>query len=139
MPKITLGILGGGQLGSMLSIAANRLKIKTVIYCDDLDLESHEKLRTCKDSNWNLASIGKLSYEKVESMIKSRFIKLSSDHYDQAKENFSDLHIKLVENGFATYIKADDEYIMNEADHLLMLQSLVLIDAQKKQFLDTLD
>ena len=37
MPKITLGILWGGQLGSMLSIAAKRLKIKTVIYCDDQD------------------------------------------------------------------------------------------------------
>jgi len=35
MSKITLGILGGGQLGSMLSIAANKLKIKTVIYCND--------------------------------------------------------------------------------------------------------
>ncbi|WP_273275030.1 hypothetical protein [Maribacter polysiphoniae] len=132
--------LSKGNLSSLNDDDDTKKKLAlAVIYCDDLDLESHEKLRTCKDSNWNLASIGKLSYEKVESMIKSRFIKLSSDHYDQAKENFSDLHIKLVENGFATYIKADDEYIMNEADHLLMLQSLVLIDAQKKQFLDTLD
>ena len=35
MSSITLGILGGGQLGSMLSIAAKKLNIKTVIYCDD--------------------------------------------------------------------------------------------------------
>jgi len=35
MPEITLGILGGGQLGSMLSIAAKKLDIKTVIYSDD--------------------------------------------------------------------------------------------------------
>ena len=35
MSKITLGILGGGQLGSMLSTAAKKLNIKTVIYCDD--------------------------------------------------------------------------------------------------------
>ena len=33
----TLGIIGGGQLGSMLAIAANKLKIKTVIFCDDAD------------------------------------------------------------------------------------------------------
>ena len=35
MSEITLGILGGGQLGSMLSAAAKKLNIKTVIYCDD--------------------------------------------------------------------------------------------------------
>ena len=35
MSTITLGILGGGQLGSMLSVAAKKLNIRTVIYCDD--------------------------------------------------------------------------------------------------------
>ena len=37
MSKPTLGIIGGGQLGSMLSIAAHKLNIKTVIFCDDAD------------------------------------------------------------------------------------------------------
>jgi len=36
MSKPTLGIIGGGQLGSMLAIAANKLEIKTVIFCDDI-------------------------------------------------------------------------------------------------------
>ena len=35
MSDITLGIIGGGQLGSMLAIAAKKLNIKTVVYCDD--------------------------------------------------------------------------------------------------------
>ena len=35
MSEITLGIIGGGQLGSMLAISAKKLNIKTVIYCDD--------------------------------------------------------------------------------------------------------
>ena len=35
MSEITLGILGGGQLGSMLSVAAKKLNIRTIIYCDD--------------------------------------------------------------------------------------------------------
>ena len=30
-----LGIIGGGQLGSMLCQAAKKLGVKTVIYCDD--------------------------------------------------------------------------------------------------------
>ena len=37
MAEINLGIIGGGQLGSMLSIAAKKLNIKTTIYCDDID------------------------------------------------------------------------------------------------------
>ena len=37
MSKIILGIIGGGQLGSMLAVAASKLKIKTVIFCDDLN------------------------------------------------------------------------------------------------------
>ena len=37
MSKLTLGIIGGGQLGSMLAIAANKLGIKAVIFCDDID------------------------------------------------------------------------------------------------------
>ena len=37
MTKPTLGIIGGGQLGSMLSIAAKKLEIKTVIFSDDID------------------------------------------------------------------------------------------------------
>ena len=37
MSETTLGIIGGGQLGSMLAIAAKKLNIKTIIYCDDPD------------------------------------------------------------------------------------------------------
>ena len=35
MFKPTLGIIGGGQLGSLLSVAANKLNIKTIVLCDD--------------------------------------------------------------------------------------------------------
>ena len=37
MSKPTLGIIGGGQLGSMLSAAAQNLEIKTVVFSDDKD------------------------------------------------------------------------------------------------------
>jgi len=37
MSKPTLGIIGGGQLGSMLAIAANKLEVKTIIFSDDID------------------------------------------------------------------------------------------------------
>ena len=37
MSEINLGIIGGGQLGSMLSEAAKKLNINSIIYCDDID------------------------------------------------------------------------------------------------------
>tara|TARA_B110000196_G_scaffold218403_1_gene187648 strand:+ start:831 stop:1874 length:1044 start_codon:yes stop_codon:yes gene_type:complete len=37
MLKSTLGIIGGGQLGSMLAAAAKKLEVKTVVFCDDID------------------------------------------------------------------------------------------------------
>ena len=37
MSEKSLGIIGGGQLGSMLSVAAKKLEIKTTVYCDDKD------------------------------------------------------------------------------------------------------
>ena len=37
MAEINLGILGGGQLGSMLSTAAKKLGIKTTIFSDDIN------------------------------------------------------------------------------------------------------
>ena len=37
MSELYLGIIGGGQLGSMLAVAAKKMKIKTIIYCDDID------------------------------------------------------------------------------------------------------
>ena len=37
MPKPILGIIGGGQLGSLLVDAAKKLEIKTIIFCDDKD------------------------------------------------------------------------------------------------------
>ena len=35
MSQKNLGIIGGGQLGSLLAVAAKKLNIKTIIYCDD--------------------------------------------------------------------------------------------------------
>ena len=37
MNKPVLGIIGGGQLGSMLTISAKKLNVRTVIFCDDID------------------------------------------------------------------------------------------------------
>ena len=37
MNNPTLGIIGGGQLGSLLGIAAKKISIKTVVLSDDVN------------------------------------------------------------------------------------------------------
>ena len=37
MSQINLGIIGGGQLGSMLSSAAKKINISTIVYCNDAE------------------------------------------------------------------------------------------------------
>ena len=37
MPRTILGIIGGGQLGSLLAQAAKKIEIKTVILSDDIN------------------------------------------------------------------------------------------------------
>ena len=47
MSKPILGILGGGQLGSMLAQAAKEISIETVIYCDEEDAPAKKTRRLC--------------------------------------------------------------------------------------------
>ena len=55
-----LGIIGGGQLGSMLAVAAKKLKIKTVVlsedpkspaknFCDEIIISKYDKLKNIED------------------------------------------------------------------------------------------
>ena len=44
MSQIYLGIIGGGQLGSMLSAAAKKINIKTIVYCDDINAPAQKFL-----------------------------------------------------------------------------------------------
>ena len=37
MNNPTLGIIGGGQLGSLLGMAAKKINIKTIVLSDDID------------------------------------------------------------------------------------------------------
>ena len=64
MSDITLGIIGGGQLGSMMAIAAKKLNIKTVIFCDDVNAPAQN---FCNDFIYG-------SYDDKEKI--SEFVKL---------------------------------------------------------------
>ena len=53
MTKPILGIIGGGQLGSMLAIAANKLEIKTIVFSDDIDAPAQKFSNEFIHGNYN--------------------------------------------------------------------------------------
>ncbi|MDA9629477.1 5-(carboxyamino)imidazole ribonucleotide synthase [Candidatus Pelagibacter sp.] len=53
MSDITLGIIGGGQLGSMLAIAAKKLNINTIIFSDDIDAPAQNFCNKFISGNYN--------------------------------------------------------------------------------------
>jgi len=53
MPQKNLGIIGGGQLGSMLSQAAKKLNIRTTIYSDDADAPAQNFCDEFVHGNYN--------------------------------------------------------------------------------------
>ena len=53
MSEITLGIIGGGQLGSMLAIAAKKLSIKTIIFSNDVDAPAQNFCNKFIYANYN--------------------------------------------------------------------------------------
>jgi 5-(carboxyamino)imidazole ribonucleotide synthase len=59
-PNPVLGIIGGGQLGSLLAAAAKKLKIKTIVlsedpkapaknFCDEIIISKYDKLKNIED------------------------------------------------------------------------------------------
>ena len=66
MFKPTLGIIGGGQLGSMLAIAANKLKIKTVIFSDDIDAPAQNFSNSFVHGKYNDQTMIKEFVDKVD-------------------------------------------------------------------------
>ena len=72
MSNITLGIIGGGQLGSMLAISAKKLNIKTVIYCDDPDAPAKNFCNEFISGNFATTLFRKTPLPEEKSLKKRR-------------------------------------------------------------------
>ncbi|WP_291870908.1 hypothetical protein [Maribacter sp.] len=110
-----------------------------VIYCDELSLESHSKVRSLYHSSWIGLELNKLSFDKIESMVNEEFIRSSSDYFDKLKEDFPDLQISLIENNIDSYLNTAEEYNIEVVDYILLMESKHISDYQKAKLLDELD
>ena len=66
MSKEVLGIIGGGQLGSMIAAAAKKLNIKTIVFCDDPDAPAQNFLTVGIYGKYNDNSPLPPSVDKVD-------------------------------------------------------------------------
>ena len=77
----TIGILGGGQLGRMLSLAASRLGFKTHIYCPDAQSPAFEVTphKTVAVSPWTIEKSGVVAAKALSIRSIIRDVSIASD------------------------------------------------------------
>ena len=76
MSEITLGIIGGGQLGSMLAISAKKLNIKVgeTTFDEKFTLHREECLAACTEAPMmrvNDTYYGNLTEQRIDQIIDS--------------------------------------------------------------------
>ena len=69
-PNDTIGILGGGQLGRMLALAAARLGIKSHVYCPDKESPAFNVAESVTVAEYE----DKAALEKVRQISKSNYL-----------------------------------------------------------------
>ena len=82
MSNITLGIIGGGQLGCLLSQAANKLNIETVIFSDDKNSPAKNLTKNFIIGNYDDENLIKEFLSKVVSVLRRDFKVGSEDSND---------------------------------------------------------
>jgi len=81
-----LGIIGGGQLGSMLAVAARKLKIKTIVlsedpkapaknFCDEIIISEYNKLKNIEDFA-NKVDVVTFEFENIPFKVLEYIFKL---------------------------------------------------------------
>ncbi|MDB4845665.1 5-(carboxyamino)imidazole ribonucleotide synthase [Pelagibacteraceae bacterium] len=135
MSKPILGIIGGGQLGSMLATAAKKLKIRTIIFCDDINAPAQKysneficgKYNDLKKISEFLKKVDIITFEfenipyetldkinKVKPVIPKPFINQVIQHRLKEKNFINKLNIKTTE-----YILIKNKLSINSSINLL--------------------
>ena len=135
MSKPILGIIGGGQLGSMLATAAKKLKIRTIIFCDDINAPAQKysneficgKYNDLKKISEFLKKVDIITFEfenipyetldkinKIKPVIPKPFINQVIQHRLKEKNFINKLNIKTTE-----YILIKNKLSINSSINLL--------------------
>jgi hypothetical protein len=81
--------------------------------------------------SYNLFNFDGLTYSKVELLIKNGKLLLITDNFIMLKENFKDLHIKLIEEKKNLFLLKINDFNVDQEDVFLLLSSRKLTDKEK--------
>ncbi len=127
-----LGIIGGGQLGSMLSVAAKKLNIKTIIFCDDPDAPAQNFCDEFIISKYNDKNKITEFINKVD-VITYEFENIPYETLNEMNK-FKPVLPKPSVNRLIQHRLAEKDFI-----NKLNIRTTRYVDIQKKSDLETLD
>ena len=132
MSKINLGIIGGGQLGSMLSVAAKKLNIKTTIFCDDINAPAQNFCDEFISGDYN-DNKKILEFVKKVNVITYEFENIPYETLNEMNELVSVLPKPSV-NRLIQHRLAEKDFI-----NKLNIRTTRYVSIEKKTDLDTLE
>ncbi|HPT08764.1 MAG TPA: hypothetical protein PLE28_03680, partial [bacterium] len=94
-----------------------------IIYCNALILNSYINLLESTPYKWESLAFENLDRDKIEWMVKTGFLILTESNFTKLKNNFSNEHVKLMENQQEKIFTIWDEISLSQEDVLLLLRS----------------
>jgi hypothetical protein len=88
---------------------------------------------------YNSINFEDLPYKKVKLLLDNKILVLTSDNYNDLKEKYEDLHIRLVIDKKAQFLKSISDYEIDQDDFYLLISSNELSSEEKNLILTELD
>lgn len=110
-----------------------------LITCNELNYDSYVALVPCTTYNCNNVAIENLNYDKAEFLLNSKKLVLTVANFNQLKENFSTLHIVLIERNQDLFFTKFEDYTLDNEDILILLNSAEIISKNKIELIKKID
>lgn len=128
------------QLSNQSIKQENESFINSLLSQDSIKDENYSLLLESIPANTVFANFLELSYEKVESLIRRNFIKLSQENFNNLVNNFENgLEVKLIEKNQSEFINNLSNYNLNKTTILNILKSKIVDINIKNQLISGID
>lgn len=113
----------------------------TLIYTDKLELQANTALLNSIPVKYKQLDYAKLKKDKVGWMIENEFVSLTVANYDGIKEEFDDLHIKLLAKNEKEFVEqfGETEFGLDNEDYIKLFESPVFSHEGKLDIIQAVD
>lgn len=107
--------------------------------CNELSDDSFSYIIKSIPYVYQSLNFQRLSLGKVTTMVNSDFLTLSESNFEILKNNFSPLHISLLERNIIEYLENESEITIDSKDLLFLLKSKLIKSAHKTTLIKEID